>query len=112
MAGYHLILKIRRLEEECSNLGFVLCYPKYGGTIEYDMVALKPKDQDSLPIYTRDAELFRGTIEELEVWVRGVEWARQYDKMLRLSDDIKRERKEQDARNDQLARMLKTGKAE
>lgn len=45
MSGYHLVLKIRRLEEECSNLGFMLCHPKYG-TSDYDIVALKPKDKN------------------------------------------------------------------
>jgi elongation factor P--beta-lysine ligase len=109
MSGYHLVLKIRRLEEECSNLGFMLCYPKYGNS-EYDMIALKPKDQESLPIYARDAEPFRGTIEELEVWIRGVEWARQYDKLLRLSDEQKRARKEQDERNRRLVEVISNGK--
>jgi hypothetical protein len=54
------------------------------------MVALKPRDEDAVPIYARDTEVFRGTLEELEVWLRGVEWARDYDRMLRISDDKKR----------------------
>lgn len=72
-----------------------------------DMVAIRPKDQNSLPIYRRDAELFVGTLEQLEVWLRGVEWARQYDTMLKVSDDKKRKRKEQDELNRQLVLRLK-----
>jgi elongation factor P--beta-lysine ligase len=60
-----------------------------------------------LPVYARDAQVFVGTIEQLEVWLRGVEWARQYDMLLRVSDDKKRKRKEQDERNRQLVQRLK-----
>lgn len=107
MSGYNTVLKIRRLEERCMNLGFMLCHAKHYHNEFGDVVALKPKDIDSLPIYSRDAELFIGTLEELEYWLRGVEWARQYDEMLRVSNSKKRERKEQDERNRKLARILK-----
>ena len=36
-----------------------------------------------MPIYSRDAEVFCGTLEQLDVWLRGVEWARNYDYLLR-----------------------------
>jgi hypothetical protein len=69
---------------------------------------LYPK-QDSLPIYSRDAELFTGTIEQLEVWLRGLEWARDYDRMLLgKALDKKRQRREQDHRNQQLLEHLHT----
>ena len=54
--------------------------------------------------------VFVGSIESLEMWLRGVEWARKYDVMLGLSDDKKRQRKEQDERNRQLVRILKNEK--
>lgn len=109
MAGYNLIRQIRSLEEECDKLGFVLCPSKYHYDKEFgDVVAIQPKDQDSLPIYTRDAELFVGTINELARWIDGVKWARQYDGMLfGKKHDEKRERKEQDVRNNTLVRILK-----
>jgi len=47
-----------------------------------------------LPIYSRDAELFIGSIERLEDWLAGVQWARDYDMMLKVSDDKKRDRAE------------------
>jgi hypothetical protein len=72
---------------------------------------LIPKDSDSLPIYTRDAQLFAGTLEGADCWMRGVEWARDYDRMV-VDKNInkKRERKEQDERNRILLRTLKDGK--
>ena len=73
-----------------------------------DTVALKPKDADSLPIYSRDAEVFVGSLTDLQYWLRGVEWAREYDRMIKISDDKKRARKEQDLRNRQLVKTLKT----
>ena len=109
MTGYNTILKIRRLEERCSNLGFMLCHAK--NRLEFgDMVALKPKDIDSLPIYSRDVELFVGTLEELEYWLRGIEWSRQYDEMLKVSNSKKREDKEQLVRNRRLFAILKNEK--
>lgn len=107
MTGYNAVLKIRRFEQELDKLGFRMGHPKHSGIRDYDCVSLMPKDEDSLPIYTRDAELFIGTIEQAQEWLRGIEWAREYDRMLRLTDDKKRARKEQDERNRQLMRKLK-----
>jgi hypothetical protein len=109
MTGYNTILKIRRLEERCSKLGFMLCHAKHHLNHE-DVVALKPKDIDSLPIYSRDVELFVGTLEELEYWLRGIEWSRQYDEMIKVSNSKKREDKEQLVRNRRLFAILKNEK--
>lgn len=111
MSGYHTILKCERIRERADKLGFMLCYPKYRNQ-DVDMVGIKPKDQDSLPIYSRDAELYYGTIDELNAYFDGIEWARQYDEMLKVSTQAKRERKEQDERNRKLVAVLmdqKTG---
>ena len=112
MSGYNTILKCERIKAHAEKLGFMLCYPKHGwgGSDSIDTVAIKPKDKDSLPIYSRDAQFFNGTINEMESFLRGIEWARDYDMMLRVSTDAKRERKEQDARNKQLVAMLKDEK--
>jgi len=111
MSGFEAILKIRRLERECDELGLVMCHSKYGGAYGHDVLALKPKDEASLPVYSRDAELFLGTIAELELWLRGIQWARQYDCMVfGTKHDKTRERKEQDERNRQLMKILKGSK--
>jgi len=111
MSGYHMILKCEKIRERADKLGFMLCYPRngWGGSRGDDYVAIKPKDKEALPIYSRDAELFCGTIDDLESFFQGIEWARQYDDMLRVSTSVKRERKEQDYRNQKLLRMIKEG---
>lgn len=108
MGGYNLVLKIRRLEEECDKLGFMMCHSKYGYYRDFgDVVAVKPKDDVALPIYSRDAELFCGTIDQLEIWLKGIQWARDYDYMLfGKTNESKRERKEQDYRNRQIVEVL------
>jgi len=108
MSGYNQILEVRRLEEEVSKLGFMFCHPRHSANGEFgDVVALKPKDVNSVPIYSRDAEIFVGTLKDLQYWLRGVKWARDYDNIMKLTDDKKRARKEQDERNRQLAKTLK-----
>jgi hypothetical protein len=105
MSGYNTVLKIRRLEEEINKLGFRWGNSKHGawGGNDYgDVVALFPKD-DCLPIYSRDAEMFTGTIEQLEVWLQGFQKAREYDRMLMgKTHEKKRKRLEQDYRNLEL----------
>jgi len=108
MSGFETVLKIRRLERECDELGLMFSQSKHGSYYGGDVLALKPKDQNSLPVYSRDAEVFLGTIAELEVWLRGIQWARQYDRMVfGVKHDKTRERKEQDERNRQLMTMIK-----
>jgi hypothetical protein len=63
-----------------------------------------------LPIYSRDAVLFAGSLESADKFMQGVLWARDYDRMLKISDVAKRERKEQDERNRQMVKLLKSEK--
>lgn len=110
MSGYNAVLSLRRLEAEVDKLGFMLCAPKHGnwsGNDHDDRVAVKPKDADSLPIYTRDAELFTGSLEQLRIWLQGVQWARDYDMMLKLSDEKKRSAKEDAERARQFSAKQK-----
>jgi hypothetical protein len=108
MSGYETVLRIKRLERDLDELGFIMAHSRHRYDREFgDVVAIKPKDADSLPIYARDAEIFTGSIEQLEQWLRGVEWARSYDRMLKVSDEAKRAKKEQHVRDDQLLRILK-----
>ena len=114
MSGYSDIQKMRRLEKDANELGFMFANPKNGFYHSQfgDSVSLIPKDKDSVPVYARDAEVFIGTLEDLNMWLRGVEWARQYDMLLKVSDDEKRKRKEQDIRNKQLVSLLREEKLE
>lgn len=109
MSGYQTILRIRRFEDKCASLGFRLGNPRHGnwGHSEgEDRLAVMPAE-GKLPIYTHDAELFNGTITQAELWIQGIEWARSYDMMLRLSDDKKRVKAEDKERERQRVTALK-----
>jgi len=110
MSGWNTIQQVRKLEERADKLG--LKFTSYKHDDKYgDNVALVPKDNDALPIYCRDAELFAGTLEGAAYWMQGVMWAREYDRMtIDRNLDKKRERKEQDERNMQIAKILKEEK--
>jgi len=110
MSGWNTIQQVRKLEERADKLG--LKFAAYKHDDRYgDNVALVPKDSDALPIYCRDAVMFAGTLEGAGSWMQGVMWAREYDRMaVDRNLDKKRERKEQDERNKQLAKILKEEK--
>lgn len=111
MSGWNTIQRIKRIEEQISRLGFKFSKSKHGDFTDlHGALSLVPRDADALPMYSRDAELFVGSIERLEDWLAGVHWARDYDMMLRLSDDKKRIVAEQKEKNRQLMRTLKEGK--
>jgi len=110
MSGWNTIERIRRIEKQIDALGFKFAKSKHGDwTDDHGALSLVPKDDNVLPIYSRDAELFVGSLERLEDWLAGVQWARNYDMMLRLSDEKKRGAAEQTERNRQLMRILKEG---
>ena len=108
MSGWNTIQRLRRIEEQIDTLGFKFSKSKHTDWSEdHGSLSLVPKDHDALPIYSRDAELFVGSLERLEDWLAGVKWARDYDMMLRLSNDTKRARKEQDESNKKLLTSIK-----
>jgi hypothetical protein len=111
MSGWNTIQRLARIEEQIDKLGFKFSKPKHGDWDQIERsISLVPKDADSLPIYSRDAELYVGSLEQLETWLHGVTWARNYDMMLRLGDDKKRSAAEQKERNKNLMRTIKEGK--
>lgn len=110
MAGYNLIAALRELDSQLDQLGLKMTRPKWADYSADQYVSVMPKDADSLPVYARDVDLFCGSIEQLQTWLRGVEWARTYDVLLSLSNPKRRERKEQDYRNRRLMKLIKDGK--
>jgi hypothetical protein len=111
MSGWNTIQRIKRIEQAVDEIGFKFSKSKHSDwTEDHGALSLVPKDPDALPIYSRDAELFVGSLERLEDWLAGVRWAREYDMMLKLGDDEKRAKAEQRERNRQLMRTLKEGK--
>jgi hypothetical protein len=110
MTGWNTIKQIRSTEERADRLGMKLAPYRHDDSFG-ENVALIPKDNDALPIYTRDAVLFAGSLEGAEQFMQGVLWAREYDRMLiDKNTDVKRERKEQDERNKQMVKILKEEK--
>jgi len=111
MSGWNTIERIRRIEKQIDALGFKFSKSKHSDwSDDHGALSLVPKDPDALPIYSREAELYIGSVERLEDWLAGVRWAREYDMMLKLGDDKKRAAAEQKERNRQLMRILKDGR--
>jgi hypothetical protein len=110
--GWDDVQRVKRVEARAEELGFKFSSSanyNYGGNNIISYICLKPKE-DCLPHYSRDADVFIGTLEEINTWLTGVEWARGYEEMLKLGNDKKRKEKEQVERNRQLLRTIKTGR--
>jgi hypothetical protein len=107
MSGYSTVLKVRRLEEAVDKLGFRMAHPRYQLS-NSDTVVLYPKDADAVPVYSRDAEVFEGSLEALDIWLRGFQTARDYDMMLfGVKHDDARKNREQKILNKQLLQKIK-----
>jgi hypothetical protein len=110
MTGWNTIRLIRNLEERADSLGLKFTAYKHDDMYG-ENVALVPKDSDALPIYSRDAIMFAGSLEGADKFMQGIFWARDYDRMvIDKNTDVRRERKEKDERNRQLMKMLKDEK--
>jgi hypothetical protein len=110
--GWEDVQRVKRVEARAEELGFKFSSSanyNYGANNIISYICLKPKE-DCLPHYSRDADIFIGTLEEINTWLTGVEWARGYEEMLKLGNDKKRKEKEQVERNRQLLRTIKTGR--
>ena len=114
MSGYGTYLRFQRIEEQAKMLGFRLAHPKNGfyNSDEYgDLVSLYA-DGEALPIYSRDADLFTGTFNQVEMFLTGWAKAQQYDMMLRLTDDKRRKAYEAKERERQRIVRLKAEQRE
>lgn len=109
--GWEDVQRVKNVETMANELGFMFATGRFSYTAVEGpgLICLKPKD-DCLPHYSRDAEIKFGTIEQLELWLRGIKWAREYDEILKVSNTAKREQAEQRERNRQLMETIKQGK--
>ena len=106
------IQRVKNVEARANAAGFKLSkgsYTHYDSAAPNILVYLQPLD-DAYPHYNRDAEIFNGTLETIDNWLRGFEWARDYEELLKTSNSKKRGEKEQQERNKQLMRTIKTGR--
>ena len=112
--GWNDVQRMKRVEAQADALGMKFTSENSGRSwVDIggggETICLRPKD-DYLPHYHRDARLFSGTVEQIEDWLKGITWAREYDSMLKISNDDKRTAKEQVERNKHLLKTIKTGK--
>ena len=85
-----MIERIDRVRASVDRLGFRMGKSPYHAAADIDTITLYPKD-DCLPVYSRDAALFTGTLLDLERWLSGLDWARQYDSYLGAMTEKRRE---------------------
>ena len=105
LQGFNDIVKLHRLTEDLAKLGLKFAAPKWTSG---EMVSLMPLDAEALPVYTRDAAVFTGSIQEVEAWICGVMWRDTYTQMLKLATSEDIAKAEQNYRNEQLMAKLKT----
>lgn len=91
--GLDMIERIDRVRASVDRLGFRMGKTPYQAVADIDTITLYPKD-NCLPVYSRDAALFTGTLLDLERWLAGLDWARQYDSYLGAMSDKRREQYE------------------
>ncbi len=87
--GMNMIERIDSVRAVVDRLGFRMGNPPHHFSDDIDAIALYPKD-NCLPIYNRDAVLFTGNLSDLEQWIKGVDWARQYDSYLGVASEQRR----------------------
>mgnify|MGYP003341844937 CR=1 FL=1 len=101
MSGFGDIERVTRFLDKVKKMGFVASYSRTG----VDFLSLRPAE-DHYPIYSRNSELFSGTMEAAEYWLLGIEWAREYDRLINVSNNKRRAQREQAWRNQDLIKIL------
>jgi len=93
--GMNIIERIDYVKELADFFGFRLGRRPHSGFGDsaIDPIALYPKD-NQLPTYSRDACLFTGSLSDIENFLDGIRWARNYDNMIGATSDKRREQYE------------------
>lgn len=102
--GMQTYERIRRAEERAAKHGFSFASDRWGR--DRDIIYLTPKDE-SYPFYKPGAEIFGGNLDDVEAFLSGLEFARQYDRVCGLKTDERRAVAEQKFRNKKLVNMIK-----
>jgi hypothetical protein len=91
VVGMNMIERIDYVRELADFFGFRLGRrPLSGfGDSDIDPIALYPKD-NCLPTYSRDACLFTGSLSDVENFLDGIRWSRNYDNMIGATSDKRR----------------------
>jgi hypothetical protein len=107
VAGWQLLKSFRDVEERANKIGLKFAPSKYSG-MEFDTIALMHLDEH-LPVYNREAEIFAGTLQDIDKWLRGVEWARNYDDIMKVSTHDKRQTAESKYQQRELLKVIREG---
>ena len=121
MSGYRTYQRYQSIEAQARMLGFRLGTPPshWSAREDGDMVTLYPGDNDALPVFSRDAEIFTGTFGQVETFLTG--WVRhqQYaailgaadDKRIKRYEDRERARQAEQKKREEQAKLLKVLRA-
>ena len=107
VAGWQLLQSFRNVEVRANKIGLKFGPSKFIG-MQFDTIALVPFDEH-LPIYNREAEVFAGSLRDIDKWLEGIAWARKYDDLMKVSNDEKRETAERKYHQRELLRIIKDG---
>ena len=77
---------LNRIVEDLHKIGFYVKNTKYGYQDGRCLAGVYPL-QDKNPLYSRDAEVFTGTMEEIACWIRGVTHRNDYLTMLKATTE-------------------------
>ena len=108
VAGWQLLKSFRDVEERANKIGLKFAPSKYSG-MEFDTITLMPLNE-YLPIYNREAEVFVGTLQDIDKWLRGVEWSRNYDDLMKVSTHEKRKVAEEKYKQREFLKAIQDGK--
>jgi hypothetical protein len=99
------VKKIKKLEADLAAIGFKLA----PGLFNSSYTGLRANTVEDLPVYARDAEiLLFSTVEEISLLIRGVKWARDYDRMLWGNNHTdQRKKKEVAVHQKKLVKLIK-----
>jgi hypothetical protein len=108
MTGVNELELINRVRSNARKAGLKLVRDPYGFCLY-----LVP-NKDSLPVYRREAMIKEGSFEDLDKWLQGVLWSREYDDIVSYNQKDKktskikrlRQRCEQDIHNRSLMAKL------
>ena len=98
----------KQLEAQGMRLAKLNAHGAFASVQDSEILAVYP-NEDQLPHYARDAELFIGTMDDIGSWIAGVHWLTAYNGMLGIDDGDKRRRLENTERERQLMEALRTG---
>lgn len=83
--NWHDIQNVENLKLRLNKLGYKMDHSKWSSSGQF-LIGVYPLE-DRNPIYSRDAELYTGTVEAIISWVRGIEHQNEYLLMLKATTE-------------------------